>query len=158
MSRGTNFIQTNKGEDNLTLLTKAWATKLPCFLVWKNEWVCSKLAIDIESFTVWPIVEREKSAAERALHISSEFPSNTEWRLPSSTMNLVALRIARASKTCTNDGWDIFSDNATITSPLSFHPPSFKWVFEDCPIVICFKTIDSWRFPLTVNLSRFFYR
>lgn len=36
-SKGTDFIQTIKGKENLTFLIKAWATELFCLLTWENE-------------------------------------------------------------------------------------------------------------------------
>ena len=39
MSGGMDSIQTDKGEDFLALLAKAWATPLLCHLTWEKEQV-----------------------------------------------------------------------------------------------------------------------
>ena len=39
MSSGTDSIQTDKGEDFLALLAKAWATSLLCRFTWEKEQV-----------------------------------------------------------------------------------------------------------------------
>ena len=42
MSSGTDSIQTDKGEDFLALLAKAWATSLLCRFTWEKEQVKKK--------------------------------------------------------------------------------------------------------------------
>ena len=42
MSGGMDSIQTDKGEDFLALLAKAWATSLLCRFTWEKEQVKKK--------------------------------------------------------------------------------------------------------------------
>lgn len=46
MSKGIDYIQTNKEKECLTLFVKTWATILPYHLVWEKELFTKELAID----------------------------------------------------------------------------------------------------------------
>ena len=94
MFGGTNAIQTKRGEDFLTLLAKAWATELPCRLVWENEQVWKKPEIDLQSLMIWLIQDRSEHSLDKALNTFSESPSMTTRCSPNSIEKITALLAA----------------------------------------------------------------
>ena len=75
----------------------------------REAWVLRELAVDTTSLIIWPIAEWKKSSFVRALHTTSESPSNTDCWMPNSTMHRVVLCVASTSNTSTEEGRGIFS-------------------------------------------------
>ena len=57
------------------------------------------------------------SPAMMALYTTFESPAKSDWRMPSSTINWIAICAIRASSTYTNEGKEILLDKAARTSP-----------------------------------------
>ena len=108
-----NILQTTNKTKSLALSAEAWATMLPCLLMWEKVWASNEPEI-------WPTLEREELSIERALITTSESPLKVSCKKPNSAANITARHAARNSRISTEAGWWIFSANAAITSPTSF--------------------------------------
>ena len=123
MSSGTDSIQTDKGEDFLALLAKAWATSLLCRFTWEKEQVKKKKKKpirDLQSFTMCPILDRSEQSLDNAFTIFSESLSKMARHKPNSSMKIIALLAAIASRISTLGGMTNFFAKDAITYPSLF--------------------------------------
>ena len=120
MSGGIDIIQRDKGEEFLALRVKSWATPLLGHLTWEKVHVRNKSIKDLQSFTVCPILDRIETSPTKALTTSFESPSKMACLKPSSSIKVIALHAANASRTSIVEGISVFSACEPITWPKSF--------------------------------------
>ena len=91
-----------------------------CSVTWDKVHVWNKSIKDLQSFTICPILDRIETSPTKALTTSFESPSKMACLKPSSSIKVIALHAANASRTSIVEGISVFSASEPITWPKSF--------------------------------------